>query len=147
MSPHILLTPVAAALANASSTPSPDKVIREARSIRHPILAWYCVAAFILLLSLYHVLCLVYQLVRRVPSPGNVRPRGVIYYSRLPAAAIHTFRALALRWTLPIGKSYTLNVVEVFTTVAYMAILLFWSFINCMLLPRPQLLVLTYYAP
>jgi hypothetical protein len=129
-----VLAPGIIALANASKAPSADDLIREAQSFDYPILAWYCVAGFILLLPFCRVLGLVYRLNRRPSSLGISRTRGVISYRRLPAAAIHTFHALAFRWTLSIGKSYTLNAVQCFITAAYMATLLTWSFVNCMLL-------------
>jgi hypothetical protein len=44
---------------------------------------------------------------------------------------MHTFRALIFRWTLTLGDSYTLNVVEVFMTAAYIVILFSWALVNC----------------
>ncbi|KAG1907913.1 ferric reductase NAD binding domain-containing protein [Suillus fuscotomentosus] len=49
---------------------------------------------------------------------------------RIPLAFINFYRVVAFRWTLEIGKSYTLNMAEVFVTVAYIALLLAYAFIN-----------------
>ncbi|KAG2138473.1 ferric reductase NAD binding domain-containing protein [Suillus clintonianus] len=49
---------------------------------------------------------------------------------RIPLAVINFYRVVAFRWTLEIGKSYTLNMAEVFVTVAYITLLLIYSFIN-----------------
>lgn len=49
---------------------------------------------------------------------------------RIPLAVINFYRVVAFRWTLEIGQSYTLNMAEVFVTVAYIALLLIYAFIN-----------------
>ncbi|KAG1795142.1 ferric reductase NAD binding domain-containing protein [Suillus plorans] len=49
---------------------------------------------------------------------------------RIPLAIINFYRVVAFRWTLEIGKSYTLNMAEVFVTMAYIALLLTYAFIN-----------------
>lgn len=49
---------------------------------------------------------------------------------RIPLAFINFYRVVAFRWTLEIGKSYTLNMAEVLVTVTYIALLLAYAFIN-----------------
>ncbi|KAG1880529.1 ferric reductase NAD binding domain-containing protein [Suillus tomentosus] len=49
---------------------------------------------------------------------------------RIPLAFINFYRVVAFRWTLEIGKSYTLNMAEVFVTVTYIALLLAYAFKN-----------------
>ncbi|KAG2359762.1 ferric reductase NAD binding domain-containing protein [Suillus spraguei] len=49
---------------------------------------------------------------------------------RIPLAIINFYRVVAFRWTIEIGQSYTLNIAEVFVTVAYIALLLIHAFIN-----------------
>lgn len=53
---------------------------------------------------------------------------------RIPLAVINFYRVVAFRWTLEIGQSYTLNMAEVFVTVAYIALLLIYAFINSKLI-------------
>jgi predicted ferric reductase len=49
---------------------------------------------------------------------------------RIPLAIINFYRVIAFRWTLEIGQSYTLNMAEVCVTMAYIALLLIYAFIN-----------------
>ncbi|KAG2112970.1 ferric reductase like transmembrane component-domain-containing protein [Suillus discolor] len=49
---------------------------------------------------------------------------------RIPLAIINFYRVVAFRWTLEIGKSYTLNMAEVLVTMTYIALLLTYAFIN-----------------
>ena len=120
-----------------SSAISADQARRNFQSYKHPILAWYCVAGFILFLPFCRVIAFSCRL-RRRPSPSGMVPRtrGVINYWRLPAAIIHTFNTIAFRWTFSfqLGKFYAfrVSVAQCFITAAYMAILLTWSFIDCM---------------
>ena len=128
---------VATVRASNASTTSPDEALREFQAYKHPILAWYCVAGFVLLLPFCRIIGFFYRSQRRPSHLGVVpRTRGVISYWRLPAAAIHTFNAIAFRWTFAfqLGNFYTLrvSVAHCFITAAYMAILLTWSFIDCM---------------
>lgn len=134
-------------LANATNAPTADSIIAKAQWAGHPILVWYCVASFILFLPFCRVLGLLCRHKRRYPplSIARPRPRGNISYRRLPAAIIHTFQALAFRWTITIGKSYTLNVTQFFITAAYMATLFTWAFVNCMQLIHFLLLLLLTY--
>ncbi|RDB30109.1 Ferric/cupric reductase transmembrane component 1 [Hypsizygus marmoreus] len=113
----------------ASQTPDPDRAIRIAQAFEYPNRAWYCIAAFIGFVSVCHFVALLYRIQRR-PLPPNAQSRGPIVFRRLPAAVMNAFRALAFRWTIPIGRSYTLNVAEVFLTAAYIVILFVWSLVN-----------------
>lgn len=49
---------------------------------------------------------------------------------RIPLALINFYRVVAFRWTFEIGQTYTLNMAEVFVTLAYISILLIYTFIN-----------------
>lgn len=132
----ILLSSLAGTLAAAD--PAPPQSPQSPPSQRQPQLenvknAWYSVGAFIAFVSLCHFVGLLGMIWRRVPPPTAtpLHRRTVIYYRRLPAALMHTFRVVAFRWTLSLGNSYTLNVAEIFLTAAYIAILFSWSFVNC----------------
>lgn len=112
-----------------SQTPDPDRKIRIAQAVEYPNRAWYCIASFIGFVSICHFTALIYRIWWR-RSTQNSRTRGVISYQRLPAATVNAFRALAFRWTLPIGESYTLNLAEVFLTAAYTVIIFVWALVN-----------------
>ncbi|KAF5375667.1 hypothetical protein D9615_009357 [Tricholomella constricta] len=118
------------AITKASQTPDPDRKLRIAQAVNYPNRAWFCVAAFIGLVSICHFLTLFYRTTRRRRSPRTATPRGVASLSRLPSALMNTFRAFAFRTTIPIGGSYTLNVAEVFLTAAYTTIIFVWSLVN-----------------
>lgn len=122
----------ASTMASASTrAPSIDTKIRAARFAQYPILNWYCVVGFIILLPFCRLLVYAIRCTRGPPSSGVSRTRRTINWRRLPAAFVHTFRAIAFRWTFSIGKSCTLNVAQCFVTAAYMATLLTWTFANC----------------
>ncbi|KAF7763902.1 hypothetical protein Agabi119p4_8439 [Agaricus bisporus var. burnettii] len=68
-------------------------------------------------------------------SSTSLSLRGSIDLLRLPLALTDTFRALSFRWTIPIGRSYSLNVMQVILTGIYIAALYSWSLINSDLKP------------
>lgn len=112
--------------------PDPDKPIRISRFYTYPNQVLFLVASFIGLVILCHFLTLGYTLSRRGKMRAAKLPsrRGKISLKRVPVAIADTFRALAFRWTIPIGRYYTLNVAEVFLTAAYGAVLFTWTMIN-----------------
>ena len=61
------------------------------------------------------------------------KKRTAVSLTRLPAAVADSFRTIAYRWTIPVGSSHELNLVEVGLTLAYMAVLFTWTFVNSML--------------
>ena len=124
------LGPTLAVLADAFTSSPSDKQLRSARAVAYPIRAWYCIGSFIGFVSLCYFLGLAYRIRRKVLPSTTSRQRGVIDYRRLPVAVMHTFRAFAFRSTVSIGRSYTLNVAELFMTAAYAAILFSWGLVN-----------------
>lgn len=108
----------------------PDRVIRIAQAVAYKDRLWYCIACFIALVSVCHWFSVLYQTCRKLPSHSA---RGKASIKRFPAALLDVFRALAFRQTLSIGKSYTLNLTEVFLTAAYIVLLFTWSLVNCAL--------------
>jgi ferric-chelate reductase len=115
------------------AAPSADSTTSDYQAITYPKYVWSCVGSFIALVVVCRFVGLLGMRRRLVPSPSaSSSRRDVIYYRRLPAAIMHTFRAIAFRWTISLGDSYTFNVAEVFLTAAYIAILLSWTFVNCM---------------
>lgn len=112
----------------AAQVPDPDRKIRIAQAVAYKDRLWYCIACFIALISVCHWFSVLYQIRRKIP-PHSVR--GKVSITRLPAALLNVFRALVFRQTLSIGKSYTLNVAEVFLTAAYIVLIFTWSLVNC----------------
>jgi ferric-chelate reductase len=110
-----------------------DQKRYRAQQADYPILVWYCVAGFILLIPFWRIFYFLFRYTRTPPPLSVYRTRGSISLRRLPAAVIHSFQALAFRWTISIGKSYTLNVAQCFVSAAYMATLFTWSLVNCTL--------------
>jgi hypothetical protein len=58
--------------------------------------------------------------------------RGPLSLRRLPAAIVDTLRAIVFRWSIPVplGKHYTINIMEVFLTAVYIVICFTWTMIN-----------------
>ena len=112
---------------------NPDKVIYNSHIANYPNRAWFCIASVILFVTLCRFTSLLYNIGTGVRTRTRPRTRGVVQYSRLPAAVLNAFRAIAFRWTVPISNSYTLNLAEVFLTAAYIAVLFTWSLVNCKL--------------
>lgn len=92
-----------------------DAPIRAGYAIEYPHQVWYFVGSFIFLVSVCQLLS--YILHGRTVSSGVGR--------RL----INIYRVLAFRYTLSIG-SYSLNIAEVFCTVAYITALWTWELVN-----------------
>lgn len=124
-----MASPTVAVLA-ASPTPI-DKIIRIAQAVSFPIRAWYCIGSFIGFVSLCHFISLFYRFYFKSSAATASSTRDVVRYRRIPSASLSVFRALAFRWTLPIGESYTISITEIFLTGAYMAIVFTWSMVNC----------------
>ncbi|KAF4618192.1 hypothetical protein D9613_011676 [Agrocybe pediades] len=116
----------------AAAAVDPDKAIRVARFFSYPKQAMYLIASFIALVSICHHISLVYRYARRARSyPATTSHRAAApRMHRLPTALADSAKALAFRWTVPLGPSFQLNIVEVFVTAAYIAVLFTWTLIN-----------------
>lgn len=108
----------------------PDKAIRISRFFSYPKQVLYLVASFIALVSLCHFISLAYRFAIRF----RVYPTTRTPFSlrRFPTAVIDSLRAIAFRWTVPIGSSHTLNLAEVGMTLGYTGVVLSWTFVNSM---------------
>ena len=114
------------------STRATDGELKNARILAYPKQVLYFLASFIALISLCHFFSIFYRfIIRKRIHEWN--KRTTVSLTRLPAAVADSFRALAFRWTVPVGSSHELNFVEVGLTLAYMAILYTWAFVNSML--------------
>ena len=109
-----------------------DKDLLNARILAYPKQVLYFIASFIALISLCHFFSIFYHFIIR-KRIHEWKRRTTVSLTRLPAAVADSFRALAFRWTVPVGLSHELNFVEVGLTLAYMAILYTWAFVNSML--------------
>ncbi|TFK37957.1 ferric reductase NAD binding domain-containing protein [Crucibulum laeve] len=108
----------------------PDKTIRVARFFSYPKGLLYFMAGFLALLTIYHFISLRYTYATRNRVVAPTKTRGKISLYRIPATIADTFRALAFRWVIPIGNSYSLNLTEVFLTMGYICIVFTWTLIN-----------------
>lgn len=97
----------------------------------------YFIASFIALVSLCHFLSMFYSFITR-KRVYHWKKRTTMSFTRLPAAVADSFRILAFRWTIPIGSSQELNLVEVGLSLSYIAILFTWTFVNSMLYLFPS---------
>ncbi|KAH7909461.1 ferric reductase NAD binding domain-containing protein [Hygrophoropsis aurantiaca] len=142
-----------------AQTPNPDKILRNQRFNLYPLQAWYCLALFIFLVGCFQWGALLHSKFirhgrqsehRAVDRLGKtmtsghhkdkdaeagagrqeVPTRHGVSFRRVPLAIINAYRVVAFRWTLKIGQSYTLSVAEVSISIAYIAFLLIWTFIN-----------------
>ncbi|KAG2122210.1 FAD-binding domain-containing protein, partial [Suillus cothurnatus] len=95
----------------------------------YPEQVWYTIAAFLFIVGCFQW----GSFTPRLRRGGTATTNDIQYkfsLRRIPLAIINFYRVVAFRWTLEIGQSYTLNVAEVFVTVAYIALLLIYAFIN-----------------
>ena len=108
-----------------------DHDLRNARILAYPKQVLYFVVSFIALISLCHFLSMFYHFIfqKRI---HEWKRRTNVSLTRLPAAVADSFRALAFRWTVPVGSSHELNFAEVGLTLGYMAVLYTWTFVNSM---------------
>ncbi|KAG2151644.1 FAD-binding domain-containing protein [Suillus bovinus] len=106
-------------------------------NVQYPQQIWYTIAAFLFVIGCFQWgLFLHSKFARRARheyDEETVIANGVhrkFSLRRIPLAVINVYRVVAFRWTLEIGRSYTLNMTEVFVTVAYIVLLLTYAFIN-----------------
>ncbi|KAG1870856.1 ferric reductase NAD binding domain-containing protein [Suillus subluteus] len=105
--------------------------------VTYPEQVWYAIAAFLFIVGCFQWGSFVHSKFarrRHYESDEETAITNGIHQKfslrRIPLAVINFYRVVAFRWTLEIGQSYTLNMAEVFVTVAYIALLLTYAFIN-----------------
>ena len=108
-----------------------DQDLESARFLAYPKQIIYFIASFIALISICHFFSIFYRFIIR-KRIYEWKKRATVSLTRLPAAVADSFRTLAFRWTVPVGSSHELNFVEVGLTLAYMAVLYTWTFVNSM---------------
>jgi len=131
-------------ITKGSQAPNIDRDIRVAHANKYPLQVWYFLASLIFLITLFNFAGLVLGYYRdrrnrrrlsrasRSPEAQNLpnMMRSSINLLRLPHALVDTFRAISFRWTISIGRSYTLNLAEVVFTAIYISICFAWTLIN-----------------
>ncbi|KAL1938751.1 hypothetical protein VTO73DRAFT_11354 [Trametes versicolor] len=118
----------------------PNRAIRGAHNKEYPREVWWFVASFIALVSVCQLVswaisklssgCPVGKQAGDAETAGQSNPPHRFSWRRVPLAAVNLYRVVAFRWTLEIGQSYTLNLAEVFVTIAYIVALFVWEFVN-----------------
>ncbi|KAG1870839.1 ferric reductase NAD binding domain-containing protein [Suillus subluteus] len=103
----------------------------------YPEQVWYTIAAFLFVVGCFQWGLFLHSKFARRGHHGSDEETAVtngVHHKfslrRIPLAIINFYRVVTFRWTLEIGQSYTLNMAEVFVTVAYIALLLIYAFIN-----------------
>ncbi|KAG2095889.1 ferric reductase NAD binding domain-containing protein [Suillus discolor] len=115
-----------------------DKSLRSARNQLYPQQAWYCIGLFIFIIAIFQWISFFHSKFagRRPmanasdPEHASVHRRHAFSWRRIPLGLVNAYRVISFRCTLEFGKSYTLNMAEVFVTVAYIVFLFVWTFIN-----------------
>lgn len=124
------LGPDATTLLAARQKPDPDRIPRIAQAAAYRDRTYYCIAAFVAIISIFHWTSRLLQ-GRQSSLQKAPRARGSMSIKRLPAAFMNTFRALAFRQTLHIGSLYTINVAEFMLTAGYITLVFTISMMNC----------------
>ncbi|KAG2151488.1 ferric reductase NAD binding domain-containing protein [Suillus clintonianus] len=136
------------------SAPGPtDKSLRVARNKLYPMQAWYCIGIFIFIIailqwaSFFHSKFVGRRQTSKTSDPehASVHRHHSFSWRRIPLGLVNAYRVIAFRWTLEFGNSYTLNMAEVFVTMAYIGFLFVWAFINTTDL-EGQALDITYWC-
>ncbi|KAG2346622.1 hypothetical protein BDR05DRAFT_959562 [Suillus weaverae] len=115
-----------------------DKSLRSTRNNLYPLQAWYCIGLFIFIIATFQWISFLHSKFARRRQTSNasdpehaaVHRRHAFSWRRIPLGLVNAYRVISFRWTLEFGKSYTLNMAEVFVTMAYIIFIFVWTFIN-----------------
>ncbi|KAJ3014290.1 hypothetical protein NUW54_g1341 [Trametes sanguinea] len=130
-------------------TVDPDAAIRASRIKVYPRQLWWFIASFIALVSLCHLVS--WAIAKMSLGRQGVQTRDgdtesgksphvrPFSWRRIPLAIVNAYRVVAFRYTLQFGRSYTLNLAEVFVTCAYIIAIFTWEFVNTTTLAGHQL--------
>ncbi|KAI0315976.1 FAD-binding domain-containing protein [Amylostereum chailletii] len=99
----------------------------------YPIQVWYLELSALALATLINITCILWAKLyvrygRKLASGDQAKGRASLW--RLPAAVLTAWRVVAFRWRIPLGRTFTMSVFEVFITSIYMAALLIWEFVH-----------------
>ncbi|KAG2151631.1 ferric reductase NAD binding domain-containing protein [Suillus bovinus] len=115
-----------------------DKSLRAARNDLYPKQAWYCIALFIFIIAVFQWFSFLHSKFASSRQTSNasdtehasVNRRHAFSWRRIPLGLVNAYRVISFRWTFQFGKSYTLNMAEVFVTIAYIVFLFVWTFVD-----------------
>ncbi|KAF7360100.1 Ferric/cupric reductase transmembrane component 1 [Mycena venus] len=116
--------------AQTAAKVNPDRAPSHARTYAYPKYVWYSLASFIALISVCHFTIKFVSWLHsrtRTVKPATRGPRSL---RRIPAVVLNVVRNVVFRITVSFGRSYTLNLTELFLGCAYIAFLFTWAFIN-----------------
>lgn len=117
------------------AVPAADAVLANNYNEEYPKQVWLLVAPFLFLVGAvrYGPVTLRKVFPGRGGHPDVEADGRIVRHApsirRLPLAIMNAYRILAFRTTLSIGP-FSLNLAEVFLTIAYIVALFVWSFIN-----------------
>ncbi|KAG2346403.1 hypothetical protein BDR05DRAFT_988089 [Suillus weaverae] len=115
-----------------------DESLRITRNHLYPKQAWYCIGLFVFIIATFQRISFLHSKFagRRQtsnasdPEHASVHRRYAFSWRRIPLGLVNSYRVISFRWTLEFGKSYTLNMAEVFVTMVYIIFIFVWTFIN-----------------
>ncbi|KAG2346395.1 hypothetical protein BDR05DRAFT_878235 [Suillus weaverae] len=104
---------------------------------KYPEQVWYTLAAFLFVVGCFQWGLFLHSKFARRGHHGSDEETAITHgvhqkfsLRQIPLAVINFYRVVAFRWTIEIGRSYTLNMAEFVVTVAYIVLLLIYAFIN-----------------
>lgn len=120
-----------------AKAPSPDSLLYSYRNQAYPKQLWYFLASLISFIAVIQFLSFLHakyprrrsEVVHNPECSSGAAHRG-ISLRRIPTALLNSYRVIAFRCTLNIGRSYSLNLAEVFLTAIYIIALFVWAFVN-----------------
>ncbi|KIY64057.1 hypothetical protein CYLTODRAFT_402376 [Cylindrobasidium torrendii FP15055 ss-10] len=104
-----------------------DLRLRAIYADAYPHQIWFLVASFISVVGFCQLVSYIIGKHQYRRRPDYAATTGGL--SRIPLAIVNVYRVVAFRSTIGIG-SYSLNLAEVFCTVAYIAALFTWELVN-----------------
>lgn len=114
---------------------SRNRALAHPYNVEYPHRLWYISGGFIALVSFFRFGSLVHSkfFASRKPSAdiehNGAAVRHTTSLKRFPLAVVNMYRILAFRWTFTLG-SYSLNMAEVFLTIAYIVSAYTLEFVN-----------------
>ncbi|KAI0067001.1 hypothetical protein BV25DRAFT_1868065 [Artomyces pyxidatus] len=144
-----ILRPILAAAAAAPPVNS-DRIVRKRLATEYTKEVWYFIGCFIFLVVVSNIVSILSGLGRRrkvlrKDAEGQQARSGALSLRRLPLAIVNAWRVVAFRSVIDLGKGYSINIAELFTTVAYITILFTWTMVKTTTL-KGHKLDITYWS-
>lgn len=99
----------------------------------YPIQVWYFTLSCLCLATIINITTIFWAKLAVRWGRNNVSPEGGTsrgFLSRISAATLTTWRIVAFRWRIPLGRTFGMSLFEVFVTAIYLAALLIWEFVH-----------------